>query len=100
MYYSVKNFEGKEVAVVETEYSMTGVLELLKKAFNQQFLDYDPLKHGVKQRFYVYEYHDGNFRDIRELGYVDTKRDWRDVYDFIAEVFGPNGIFIRREKVA
>lgn len=97
MKYRLVDFEGREKAELETEYSVPQLLPLLKQALVEQYLDYDVIERNSGHKFYLYRYRDGDFKQVEFIGVLETKRDWRDTYDYLVAVLG--AIFIRRQKI-
>lgn len=97
MKYRLVDFEGREKAELETEYSVPQLMPLLKQALVEQYLDYDVIERDASHKFYLYRYRNDDFKLVELVGVLETKRDWRDVYDYLVVIFG--AIFIRRQKI-
>lgn len=97
MLYKLVDFEGREKGQLESEYSASSLMPLLKQGLETQWLDYEVLERNSAHKFYLYRYQDSDFRRIEFVGTVETKRQYKEIYDFVAEAL-PH-VFMRREKI-
>ena len=99
MLYDMINSEGV-LGTFETSQRICDVIKILKACYGELVL----IEHKTskfRNRFYVYRYVNGDFRDIEELGIFETDLSMLEAYDYMFQIFNkePDGIFVRKEKI-
>lgn len=84
----------------ETNESPQSVLKCLEACYGNVVL-IEHKKETFDNKFYVYRYVNGDFRNVELLGIFETSMSLQKAWDIMFQVFkkDTDGIFVRKEKI-
>lgn len=101
MLYDIFDTSRNLLGTFKTDQNMTQSLyNILSQIFENDCLVI--LEHnetGFKHTYYVYTFNNEQFDDIKSLGTFSTNMTMHDAFDYVVQIFEPNNIFLRKEKI-
>lgn len=99
MLYDMINANGL-LGTFETNENIYDVLDVLKACYGELVV-VEHRNTTFRNKYYVYRYVNGNFRNVELLGILETSMPLQKAWDIMFQIFRkePDGIFVRKEKI-